>query len=236
MAEKMLPGDKLAGLSPDFAKKIRRAVIWRSGSQIAGQMIAWASTFLVIRILTPEDYGLFAMTQVMLVLLTLLSGHGLASAAIQRQDVDKQTMRQIFGLLLLLNGALALAQIACAPLAAAYYREPMVADLMRVQALIYLTIPFASLGYAQLARTMEFHRQAQVNLVSALIGAVTALGGALAGWGVWALVWAPIAMFTARALGLTIAARTWFWPRSEEHTSELQSREISYAVFCLKKK
>lgn len=181
MAEKMLPGDKLAGLSPDFAKKIRRAVIWRSGSQIAGQMIAWASTFLVIRILTPEDYGLFAMTQVMLVLLTLLSGRGLASAAIQRQDVDKQTMRQIFGLLLLLNGALALAQIACAPLAAAYYREPMVADLMRVQALIYLTIPFASLGYAQLARTMEFHRQAQVNLVSALIGAVTALGGALAG-------------------------------------------------------
>ena len=212
MAEKMLPGDELTGLSPDFAKKIRRAVIWRSGSQIAGQMIAWASTFLVIRILTPEDYGLFAMTQVMLVLLTLLSGHGLASAAIQRQDVDKQTMRQIFGLLLLLNGALALAQIACAPLAAAYYREPMVADLMRVQALIYLTIPFASLGYAQLARTMEFHRQAQVNLVSALIGAVTALGGALAGWGVWALVWAPIAMFTARALGLTIAARTWFWP------------------------
>src|SRR3546814_8804532 len=28
-----------------------------------------------------------------------------------------------------------------------------------------------------------------------------------------------------------------FWPRSEEHTSELQSlMRISYAVFCLKKK
>ena len=28
-----------------------------------------------------------------------------------------------------------------------------------------------------------------------------------------------------------------YWRRSEEHTSELQSREsISYAVFCLKKK
>lgn len=216
MAGDMHPGDKLAqpvtGLAPDFGQKIRRAVIWRSGSQIAGQMIAWGSTFLVIRILTPEDYGLFAMTQVMLVLLTLLSGHGLASAAIQRQDVDERAMRQIFGLLLLLNGALALAQIACAPLAAAYYREPMVAHLMRLQSLIYLTIPFSSLGYAQLARTMEFHRQAQVNLVSALVGAVTALGGAMAGWGVWALVWAPIAMFTARALGLTIAARTWFWP------------------------
>ncbi|PKP99814.1 MAG: lipopolysaccharide biosynthesis protein, partial [Alphaproteobacteria bacterium HGW-Alphaproteobacteria-13] len=215
MAGETLSGEAAARAETaagDFGRRIRRAVIWRSGSQIAGQVIAWASTFLVIRILTPEDYGLFALTQVMLMLFTLLSGHGLASAAIQRADIDARAMRQIFGLLLLLNGALALAQIACAPLAAAYYRQPMVADLLRVQALIYLTNPFASLAYARLARTLEFHRQAQVNLVSALIGAAVALGGALAGWGVWALVWAPIAMFTSRALGLTIAARSWMWP------------------------
>ncbi|MGH6695630.1 lipopolysaccharide biosynthesis protein [Sphingopyxis sp.] len=197
---------------PDFGQRIRRAVIWRSGSQIAGQIVAWASTFLVIRILTPEDYGLFALTQVMLMLLNLLNGYGLASAVIQRDEVTTHELRQIFGLLLLLNGALAVAQIACAPLAAAYYRQPMVADLLRVQALIYLTIPFSALAYAQLARSLEFQRQAQVNLVSALIGAGVALGGALAGWGVWALVWAPIAMFATRALGLTIAARSWMWP------------------------
>src|SRR3546814_9126566 len=34
-----------------------------------------------------------------------------------------------------------------------------------------------------------------------------------------------------------VARGTWIWPRSEEHTSELQSlMRISYAVFCLKKK
>ncbi|MDZ3831486.1 MAG: lipopolysaccharide biosynthesis protein [Sphingopyxis sp.] len=208
----MRPAPATAAQSSDFGQRIRRAVIWRSGSQIAGQVIAWASTFLVIRILTPEDYGLFALTQVMLMLFTMLNGHGLASAAIQRDDIGPREMRQIFGLLLLLNGALALAQIACAPLAAAYYREPMVADLLRVQALIYLTIPFSSLAYAKLARSLEFPRQAQVNLLSALVGAGVALGGALAGWGVWALVWAPIAMFASRALGLTIAARSWMWP------------------------
>src|SRR3546814_7078532 len=33
------------------------------------------------------------------------------------------------------------------------------------------------------------------------------------------------------------AVQLGFWPRSEEHTSELQSlMSISYAVFCLKKK
>ncbi|WP_081944662.1 lipopolysaccharide biosynthesis protein [Sphingopyxis sp. MWB1] len=198
--------------SADFGQKVRRAVIWRTGSQIAGQLIAWTSTFLVIRILTPEDYGLFALTQVMIMLFTMLNGHGLASAAIQRAEIGQKEMRKIFGLLILLNLGLALAQILTAPLAAAYYREPMVAELLRVQALLYLTIPFASLAYAKLARALEFHRQAQVNLVSAVIGAIVALGGAYAGWGVWALVWAPIAMFASRALGLTIAAQSWMWP------------------------
>ncbi|MBO9694917.1 MAG: lipopolysaccharide biosynthesis protein [Sphingopyxis sp.] len=216
MSDRALPPETTLGpepaLAPDFGQQVRRAVIWRSASQIAGQVIAWASTFLVIRILTPEDYGLFALTQVMLMLFTLLNGYGLASAAIQRAEIGRHELRQIFGLLLLLNGALAVIQILCAPLAAAYYRQPMVAELLRVQSLIYLTIPFSALAYAQLARSMEFRRQAQVNLVSALIGAGVALGGALAGWGVWALVWAPIAMFTTRALGLTIAARSWLWP------------------------
>ncbi|SEH11965.1 Membrane protein involved in the export of O-antigen and teichoic acid [Sphingopyxis sp. YR583] len=216
MSGRALPPETTLGpdapISPDFGQQVRRAVIWRSGSQIAGQIVAWASTFLVIRILTPEDYGLFALTQVMLMLFTLLNGYGLASAAIQRDAISRHELRQIFGLMLLLNGGLAVAQILCAPLAAAYYRQPMVADLLRVQSLIYLTIPFSALAYAQLARSMEFQRQAQVNLVSALIGAGVALGGALAGWGVWALVWAPISMFASRALGLTIAARSWMWP------------------------
>ena len=66
--------------SESLRKQIRSAVIWRSGTQILGQMITWASTFLVIRILSPSDYGLFAMTQVILVLLNMLNGYGLASA------------------------------------------------------------------------------------------------------------------------------------------------------------
>ena len=88
MSGRALPPETTLGpdspIAPDFGQQVRRAVIWRSGSQIAGQIVAWASTFLVIRILTPEDYGLFALTQVMLMLFTLLNGYGLASAAIQR--------------------------------------------------------------------------------------------------------------------------------------------------------
>ena len=192
--------------------QVRSAVIWRSGTQILGQMITWAATFMVIRILDPKDYGLFAMTQVILVLLNMLNGYGLASALVRRGDADRHAQRQLFGMLILLNVALAAAQFIAAPFAAAYYRQPIVRDLLHVQALLYLATPFIALPYALLARRMDFRKQAQVNLISALAGAGTALAGALYGLGVWTLVLAPIALFFTRAIGMTIAARSLMWP------------------------
>jgi O-antigen/teichoic acid export membrane protein len=195
-----------------FAHSVRDAVIWRSGSQIAAQMVQWAATFAVIRILSPADYGLFAMAQVLLVFLNMLNGYGLASGLIQKAEVSEREIRQLFGMLILVNGGLAALQLALAPLAAAYYRQPEVARLLAVQALIYVTTPFIALPSALLARAMDFRRQAKVNIAASFASASVALGGALAGWGVWTLVAAPIALFAVRGAGLTIAARAFVRP------------------------
>ena len=192
--------------------QVRSAVIWRSGTQVFSQLVAWASTFMVIRILSPTDYGLFAMTSVVLVLFGLLNGYGFANAVIAQRDGGKDQLRQLFGLLIAVNVGLTALQILLAPLVAAYYRQPIVADMLRVQALIYLTNPFQALGYAVLSRAMDFRRQAQVNVAAALLGAATALGCALAGFGVWTLVAAPFVMFVSRALGTITVARAWMWP------------------------
>ena len=97
-----------AGAQPaPLAERVKGAVIWRSGSQIVAQILTWASTFLVIRLLEPSDYGLYAMTQVILVLLTLLNGWGFASALVQQPRIEKEQVRQVFGLLILVNCALA---------------------------------------------------------------------------------------------------------------------------------
>jgi len=192
--------------------QVRRAVIWRSGSQIVAQMVQWAATFLVIRILEPRDYGLYAMAAVVLIFLNMLNGYGLASGLIARDDVTPRQVRQLFGMLIVLNGGLALAQWAIAPAAAAYYGQPQVAQLLRIQTLVYVATPFTALPYALLSRAMEFRRQAIANIAASLAGAAAALGGALAGWGVWTLVWAPIAMYAVRATMLTWGARSLMWP------------------------
>lgn len=188
-----------------FGSRIRSAIFWRSGSQIVSQMVSWVVTLAVIRLLDPADYGLFAMTQVILNFATFLNGYGLVSALVQSATVETHRLRQAFTIMLLLNGGLALTQLLIAPLAADYYDQPMVADLLRVQALLYLSTPFISVPEAIMGRALDFKRPAIVNLIAAITSAATALVGALSGWGVWTLVFAPIAGFWIKAAGYVIA-------------------------------
>ena len=195
-----------------FGNRVRSAVFWRSGTQILSQVIAWGATLAVIRILNPEDYGIFAMTQVILVFLSFMNGYGLVSSIIQAEKVETIQIRQAFGMLLLLNGGIAILQLILASVAADYYRQPLVADLLRVQALIYLATPFMALPEALLTRDLEFKKPAIINLVSAVVGAVTALYCAYNDYGVWTLVYAPLAIFWSRAICLVIAVKFYILP------------------------
>ncbi|MEP1420597.1 MAG: lipopolysaccharide biosynthesis protein [Erythrobacter sp.] len=195
-----------------FGERVRKALIWRSGTQILAQLISWGSTLAVIRILDPSDYGLFAMTQVVLVFLSFLNGYGLASSIIQNEEVDPHRLRQAFGALLLLNGGLAASQFLLAPWIAEFYGQPIIADLLRVQALIFLATPFIVLPEAVLARELEFKKTALINLLSAVVGAIVALGCALSGLGVWTLVYAALAIFWTQGIGLFLSARMFIWP------------------------
>jgi len=196
----------------NFAAKVVKAVFWRSGSQVVAQLMMWISTFFVIRVLDPADYGLFAMTQTVLVLFSLLNGHGFATALVRAERLNGEEVRQVFGLVLLLNGGVALLQVGIAPLAALYYEQPQIAALLIAQAALYLANPFIVVPAALLARDMDFSKQAAVNIVSGTAGALTAVSCALAGFGVWTLVAAPMVMAWTRAVGMTIAARFWMRP------------------------
>lgn len=196
-----------------FGNRVRNAVFWRSGSQVVAQVLMWTATIIVVRLLDPHDYGLFAMSQVVLIALNFLNGHSFASSLIQEKEVSRERIGQVFGVLILMNVVLAAAQFLAAPYVAAYYRQPIIVDMLHVQTLIYLITPFIALPTALLARDLNFKAQAKADMIGAVSGAGMALWGAWHGWGVWTLVIAPLVQQAVRAVGLALAARALTWPR-----------------------
>src|SRR3546814_10028904 len=79
----------------NFGTQIRSAIFWRSGSQIVSQVVSWTSTLIVVRLLDPADYGLFAMTLVVLNFMGFMNGYGLVSALVQADRKRKRELQSL---------------------------------------------------------------------------------------------------------------------------------------------
>jgi O-antigen/teichoic acid export membrane protein len=199
--------------SAGLANRVRSAVFWRSGSQIVAQLLMWTATIIVVRLLDPQDYGLFAMATIIQIALAFLNAHSFATSLVQEKDLPEGRIAQVFGVLLILNVCLAAAQFLVAPYVAAYYNQPILTQMIHVQSLTFLIMPFISLPQVLLARNLDFKSQARADMAGAISGAVTALSGAYAGLGVWTLIIAPIMQQFVRAIGLCHATKHLVWPR-----------------------
>jgi len=64
----------------NLIKKVRSATYWLFGGNIAIQLISWAITVFVARILSPDDYGLFGMASLITSSLVVFNELGLGAS------------------------------------------------------------------------------------------------------------------------------------------------------------
>jgi O-antigen/teichoic acid export membrane protein len=181
---------------------------WTVLGRISSQLVAWAITIYVIRLLSPEDYGLMALAAIFSALFTLIAEIGLGATLVQTKDLPPQRLQQIFGLILLSNGAACLVMaVLVAPLVAMFFGDIRLELVIRVIALQFLPAAFAVVPAALLERDMKFRGRALTDLVSTIGGALVTLILAYQGYGVFALAWGSVSQATIRSIGLNIAGQ-----------------------------
>jgi teichuronic acid exporter len=181
-----------------------RSFAWQGAAVALGQAISWVSTIVVIRLLSPEDYGLMAMAGLFVGFLLLVSDLGVGAAAVQSRKMDAEQMRALFGFVLAANAALAALTLAAAPLVAAFFQEPRVVPLLRALAAGFALIALYVLPQALLMRDLQFDRKARADVLAAALGALVTLGMAIAGAGVWSLVGGLLATHAVRAIAFQL--------------------------------
>ena len=76
---------------PEHAALDRQVVSslkWQAGAQAIGQAVTWLSTLVVIRLLSPEAYGLMAMAGVLTSFFLLVADMGIGAATVQASTVS----------------------------------------------------------------------------------------------------------------------------------------------------
>jgi O-antigen/teichoic acid export membrane protein len=164
------------------------ALKWTGIAKFGGQVVTWAITLVVLRLLAPADYGLMALVSVVISVLMNVSEMGLGSSVVQAQQLGGDEVARVSGLVIALNVAACLLLFAGAPLVALAFHEERLIALVRVASLQFLLSGLATLPQSLVYRAMRFKWLAAVDLTSVVCAAFTTLVLAWKGAGVWALV------------------------------------------------
>ncbi len=197
----------------NIKQKVMTGLAWSASGRLLAQLITWCVTIVIIRLLSPEDYGLMALAAVFVAFLALLNELGLGAAIVQRKDIDIPTLRSLFAIILLVSSCFYLIMFFSAQLIADFYNDLRLVLLVKVLALEFLINAFAVIPRSQLLRDMKFRQIAIVDFSSVISGSIITLILALMGFGVWSLVWGTLTIRIISTLGFNIYQPIAFFPR-----------------------
>ncbi|MER2518241.1 MAG: lipopolysaccharide biosynthesis protein [Candidatus Accumulibacter phosphatis] len=190
---------------------------WVAGANFLGQLVTWGITIFVMRILNPTDYGLLAMASVFVAFLGLMATAGLGPAIVQASKVDDTMLRQILGLIILVNLTLFCLLFFAAPLIAGFFDETRLTDIIRVLSLQFVISSFSLVPDSLLGRELKFKIRALIDLSTHVAGGTLTLALALSGYGVWSLVAGAIFSAMLKAIGVNFAVPSLGWPSFSFH-------------------
>lgn len=163
-------------------------VLWTASSQIARQILQVGLTAVLARCIAPSDFGLIGMTAVTLACIAPLNELGLGAALVQRKEITPGHPAAVFwfqvGAAAIAAGVLSLA----APAVASFFHRDDLVGLLRIMCWSLPLGAAAAAPQALLLRSLRFGSVAVIEALSLAGAGAVAVGLALAGWGVWALV------------------------------------------------
>lgn len=194
-------------------KRVMTALGWSAGSRLVGQVLTWALTIFVIRLLSPEDYGLLAMAMIFIGFSNVISGFGLGQMLIQAKDADEKLIRQTFGFVIAINVVLCVVLYNAAPYISNFFGEGQLTYIVRLMSLKFLILTFELVPRSLLSRQLNFKSQSLLELMGRIIGGVSTLLFALQGFEVLSLVYGMLIQNTVKAIGINYLYSKWYWPR-----------------------
>jgi O-antigen/teichoic acid export membrane protein len=185
-------------MSPNPAKRsltesTLHGLLWQYISVIAQALLSLIVLSMLARLLSADDFGLLAIALIIVGFAALFSQLGVGPALIQRSELTPGHIRVGFTFSILFSVALTIVIFMLAPLAAAFFRNDSVADVLRAVSLSFLFAGAGIVAESLLKRNLEFKKLMFANVGSYLLGyAVIGIALAWLGYGVWALVAATL--------------------------------------------
>jgi PST family polysaccharide transporter len=157
---------------------------------------------VLVRLLTPEAFGLVGMTVIFTGFANLFSSGGLGSALVQKKNLEERHLYSVFWLNLAVGLSMTGIFVLTAPFIADFYGRPILRPLTMLVGVDFTVGAFAVVQRAILRRAMHFRKLAFAQIGAVIVSGAVAIVLAIVGYGVWSLVWRTLLLTAVNMLAL----------------------------------
>lgn len=175
-------------MSENLKSKTAKGIGWGFTDNVLSSGITALANIFLARILSPEDFGIIAMTTIFMTLSTSLVDSGFTGALTRKKDAVKADFDTVFHFNLGVSVILYFVLYFSAPAISVFFSQEILTPVIRI---LGLSLIINALGIVQriiLVRRIDFRTQAIISFISSITAGVAAIATALLGYGVWSLV------------------------------------------------
>jgi O-antigen/teichoic acid export membrane protein len=188
--------------------RVTRGLRWSAMNTLVLRLGSLAAGAALLRLLTPEDYGVYAAALVVVTALLSMNELGVSLAIVRRDGDVRAIAPTVATLALATSGVLYVLTFLAAPGIASIMNAPAATPMIRVLSTCVLLDAIATVPAQVLAREFAQGRRFGIDLVAFAGGTALSITLALAGLGPWALVWGFL-LGNVIASGLALALTPW---------------------------
>ncbi|QNF32394.1 lipopolysaccharide biosynthesis protein [Adhaeribacter swui] len=209
--------------SQNLKGKVVTGVFWNVVQLVINRSFDFAIKLILARLLFPNQFGIVGMATVFTSFVQVFNDLGIGAALVQRKEEqlrEEHYHTSFWTGVIWSVGIYLLIFFVVAPLAATFYKEPILKSIIPILSIGVLSSPINLVHNAQLTKQMNFKKLAFISNVSTIFSGVLALILAYFGLGVWALVFNSVATFIV-AMPLYFKATGWYpkfiWDKQAFH-------------------
>jgi len=181
---------------------------WSYLDTVINAVLQIGYTAVMARLLSPADFGLVAMANVVLRFGSYFAQMGMGSALVQKKDLSQEEIRAGFTSNVILSGVMFWIIWLAAPLSIYIFNNDNVGPIVRWLALSFIFTGLSTTALSLLRRTLDFRSIAIIHIISLIFGyAGVGIIMAVNGFGVYSLIGAALSQ------GAILAILAYFFSR-----------------------
>jgi O-antigen/teichoic acid export membrane protein len=178
----------------------RTALVFSLIEKNLSLIIRFGSSIILARLLTPEDFGIFAIATTFIFFAETIQQVGIPNYILKEDKLDSQKLSSAFILMMSIGVSVAAILFISAPSIAHFYESSDLAYLLQLTAITLVIAPISTIERSLLRRSLKFKKIAVIEVIAISVGTLVSLGFASKSFGVVSLSYGLVIQYFVLAI------------------------------------